>query len=254
MYAVVYKGQPARFENKGVYITADASITWYGDASGGIVKYVDDYKIHEFDSSGTFEVLRLTPFYPKTLDVSILIVGGGGSGNYGGGGGGGQIIITTLGLDIGSYQITIGKSDQDSSCFGLIANKGLPGKTMDYDGGNSGSGMIGGNGNYDKNGGGAGDTENGGNARWTAGYGGHGQTLTFDGSTRSFGGGGGGGSSSTTSTRSYGYDGGGNGGYLGVLSTAGTANTGGGGGGDHAGYGSGSPGGTGVVIIKYRYK
>ena len=58
----------------------------YMTATGGTITTDGDYKVHTFNSSGTFEVTAL----PETPSVAILQVAGGGSGgkgNYGGGGG-----------------------------------------------------------------------------------------------------------------------------------------------------------------------
>ena len=59
------------------------------EATGGIVTEVGDFKIHTFQSPGTFEVTAA----PATETVDYLILAGGGGGSSGGtgssGGGGG---------------------------------------------------------------------------------------------------------------------------------------------------------------------
>jgi hypothetical protein len=97
-----------------------------------------------------------------------------------------------------------------------------------------------------------------------AGNGGCGQTSSINGSPVGRAGGGGGGSKNSPPTPSIGFgkDGGGDGGGppACVSSTAGTANTGGGGGGGNTGgtppatVGNGSAGGSGIVIIRYKFQ
>ena len=105
-------------------------------------------------------------------------------------------------------------------------------------------------------GGGAGGTgSNSGNfPGGTAGNGGNGSASSITGSPVTYaGGGGGGGNPSYTPQGGTGGPGGGGGGGPTAIGSAGTANTGGGGGG--AGNGcAGYAGGSGVVIIKYRYQ
>ena len=84
--------------------------TWIGigqfSATGGILDVTSAvYKIHKFESSGTFQA-----YSAGTVD--ILVVGGGGAGGGGrhaGGGGAGAVIhATSVNITPGSYIITIG--------------------------------------------------------------------------------------------------------------------------------------------------
>jgi hypothetical protein len=77
-------------------------------ASGGdTITYNGQWKIHRFNSSGTFVV---TSFIGASLSIDYLIVGGGGGGgmDMGGGGGGGGVITGSTTLSAGSYPIVVG--------------------------------------------------------------------------------------------------------------------------------------------------
>ena len=54
-------------------------------ATGGVITYSGNYKIHTFTSNGTFTV-------KQNVNAEVLVVagGGGGGGDTGGGGGGGE--------------------------------------------------------------------------------------------------------------------------------------------------------------------
>jgi hypothetical protein len=91
----------------------------------------------------------------------------------------------------------------------------------------------------------------------TAGPGGAGATSNINGTPTERAGGGGGGADgpATCQTGGTGSGGGGNGGKrCGPSNTAGTANTGGGAGGGGAGGSAGLNGGSGIVIIRYKYQ
>jgi hypothetical protein len=82
-----------------------------GTAIGGNITQFNDYNIHTFASSGTFEILT------DQLIVESLIVGGGGgalalSGANGGGGAGGVVYKSSLTMLKGQYVITIGDGGQ----------------------------------------------------------------------------------------------------------------------------------------------
>ena len=103
-------------------------------------------------------------------------------------------------------------------------------------------------------GGGGGATAVGSNGP-PSGNGGAGATTSITASPTAYAGGGGGGSNGKSGTPSGGTGGGGNGGGTGASGAAGTANTGGGGGGG----GNGSPtfggaGGSGIVVIRYKFQ
>ena len=100
-------------------------------------------------------------------------------------------------------------------------------------------------------GGGGATTAGAAAASGCAGNGGTGATSSINGTpTQRAGGGGGGGQAGTAGTAS---GGGGAGGIVAAAGTAGTANTGGGGGGSAPGN-CGSAGGSGIVIIRYKFQ
>jgi hypothetical protein len=76
-------------------------------ATGGVITYVGEWKIHRFNAAGTFTV---TSYAGDSLSVDYTIVGGGGGGgtNIGGGGGGGGVLNGTTVLGPGSYSIGVG--------------------------------------------------------------------------------------------------------------------------------------------------
>jgi hypothetical protein len=112
------------------------------------------------------------------------------------------------------------------------------------DGGNRHSGGCG-------VGGGGGATAVGRTAQCGNSSGGNGATTSINGTPTTFAGGGGGGASFPT--KAGGTGGGGAGGYPGA-GTAGTANTGGGGGGNGPVSSSAGAGGSGIVIIRYKFQ
>ena len=225
-------------------------------ATGGEESTFDNYKLHQFFSSGDLIV-----YEPGWADV--FLVGAGGNGGlpyYGGtgfgystsgGGGGGEVKQTRIYLDRGTYKVTVGSGA--SSIGSLIsAAKGEDGKGID--GGDSGNGFIGGSGHPVGNwgwgcGGGAGASQNGGSVFSAGGNGadgGIGIASDFTGVMKAYAGGGGGGGGHSGGEGKYG---GGNGGCNGA-GEDGQANSGGGGGGaGNAPYGG--AGGTGFVAIKY---
>ena len=88
------------------------------------------------------------------------------------------------------------------------------------------------------------------------GQGGDGATTGINGSNTAFAGGGGGGTYApqNPTIAPGGTGGGGNGGRTGTEATAGTTNTGGGGGGNSSPGGVGTAGGSGIVIIRYKFQ
>lgn len=259
------------------------SKSYFVDASGGTVTTDGDYKIHTFTSSGTFVVTT-------GGDVSCLIVGGGsGSGGpnttYGwsGGGGGGQVKEQNITVSATSYDVSIGAggSGGNSGYYGqqggtssigsvISAIGGIGASTSSSqaadasinDGKNSGNGYIGGlgwhvSGEQATGGGGAGAGANGSSvsSRWWGGVGGAGKLSQITGNY--YGGGGGGANYLAKKTTAGGIGGGGTGGgpTVGYDATDGAANTGGGGGGRYrTGDYKGKSGGSGIVVIKYKYQ
>ena len=261
----------------------------YMIATGGdLVTTSGSYKIHKFTTVGTssftISSIGIAP------SIEYLIVGGGGGGGYvagaydsrGGGGGAGGFRTGSIssGFAVGSYSIIVGSggslnnNGQDSSFLTVISlggGGGGFGSTAAKTGGSGGGGgAIGSGGNF-------------AGAVGTAGQGNSGGGGGTDSSTYRYGGGGGGagsvgvtainsstacvggsGSYSNITGTNTPYAGGGGGGQHaggigggGAGTTTGSANTGGGGGGgfttyQYANY-PGGTGGSGIVIIKYRY-
>jgi hypothetical protein len=300
-------------------------------ATGGVITTVGEYRVHRFNSSGTF---ALSSLRSGSIEVEYVIAAGGGGGgtNMGGGGGGGGVLLGTTILTPGSYTITVGGGGAgapagttgghptvtggnggNSSFNGLTAiGGGWGGVSYNTQGlgihfGNSG-GSGGGSAGYNNDfvapgtyGSGAGTAGQGfrggyqGNAYYSGGGGGAG-AAGADGNNRPDGGagkltgilgrpfyfgGGGGGGSYSLSTGGYGGVGGGGGGALGTAlggrnSVAwgsdggggaccswantpggnGGINTGGGGGGGahYNATNKGGDGGSGIVIIRYKYR
>ena len=241
----------------GDQIVVDTSPT---GATGGTVTYDGRYKIHTFDSSGTDTFTVITE-----IDCSILVVGGGGAGGTvsggiqtSGGGGGGEVIEASRTLIPASYIVSVGgggdkvspgKDGIDSSIYDLTASKGFAPDVLG-DGGDSGGGFSGGaGGDTYTGGGGAGSTQNGdGGTPTDGGDGGAGVTSSISGISLGYGGGGGGGADGP-GVPGDGEDGGGDG-----IASNGTRGGGGGGRTRFPPNATGGKGGTGIVIIRYKYK
>jgi len=237
------------------------------DASGGLITYDGDYKIHMFNVSDNF-IVNIGG------DVSTLIVGGGGGcpGSFGiystGAGGGGQVKQQNITLIPNIYPVIVGLGDHDSIFAGITSNKGQRQPQHDETGATSGSGNVGGNSPYYFiSGGGGGDSHSGYDASTSGkgGDGGEGTHSSISGTDVGYGGGGGGGGylgSWPSFGGGLGIDGGGYGGddntdppNPGHFAQNGSTNTGGGGGSEYqAGGNYATLGGSGVVIIRYKYK
>lgn len=218
--------------------------------TGGSTATLGIYTVRTFTATDTLVVSG------GSLSCDYLVVGGGGAGGtgqfpnnpagYGGGGEGGQVAAGTVVIAAGTYTVTIGGSNQDSSIgalvTGLKGNNGGDGTTTAGAGGTGNPGSDGG----------AGCTIQG---IANAGPGVDGVQSAINGTLTRYGGGGGGGgqyASGTDRVRGLGgLGGGGNGASVNgpVNPQNGTANTGGGGGG---GYDTTvGLGGTGIVILRY---
>jgi len=245
----------------------------YMSGTGGTITTDGSYKVHTFNSSGTF-----TPTIGNLSDgdkVQYLVIagaGGGGSNNAGGGGAGGyrtatDFTVTNTGLTVtvggggagaaGAGAGTVGNDSDFSSINsdgggyggGPTGNPGGPGGS----GGGGAGGTAGGTSTASPNqgndggvgphslgggGGGAGAAASGQN-------GGNGLSSSINSSAVTRAGGGGG----YNPTGGHGTGGTGGGGNAG---TAGTVNTGSGGGADIAS--GGKAGGSGLVIIRYQFQ
>ena len=99
-----------RFNTTTSKLEYHTGTTWLGigefSATGGIVDVSSAvYKIHKFESSGTFQA-----YSAGVVDILVVAGGGaGGGGRHAGGGGGGAVIhATSVTITPGSYIITIG--------------------------------------------------------------------------------------------------------------------------------------------------
>jgi len=261
-------------------------------ATGGTITTDGDYKVNSFTADGTFT--PSANGYVEYLIIGGGGGGGQEGGGPGGGAGGyltGYIPVTAStaysivvgdgGAGGSSGSATRGANGEDSTAFGLTAKGGGGGYTNQnsIDGGGSGAGGSGntaraggsgtaGQGNdggpggdgtwYGGGGGGAGAV--GGTPSGGGGDGGAGLASSITGSSVTRAGGGGGGTHQSGNTSSGGSGGGGAGGDFSCNDTAvaGTANTGSGGGGaggqrDVCGV-PGKAGGSGIVIIRYKFQ
>jgi hypothetical protein len=216
------------------------------------------YTITFLDNGG---ITFLVPLTLTDNDFNALVVGGGGGGgkgsadllNGGGGGAGGEVYYKNLlvyqGIDYGVIVGQGGSAHTQGSPSGfsnIIANGGNVG--------NDGTTFQGGNGGLGTNGGGSGGDGGNNDPVFPATNGVNGTLITINSTANYYGGGGGGGSYYLQPSSSTGGQGGGGGG--GSIPDTGTPNTGGGGGGGN-GNGEfqtyGGPGGSGIVILYFKY-
>jgi hypothetical protein len=304
----------------GSNLTGVTTPTTYMAATGGTITTDGDYKVHSFNSSGTFTVTTLG----TEGTVEYLIVAGGGAGGShagGGAGAGGVLMGTNKAVTAQAYTITVGagggnaSNGSNSSALGLTAiggGRGCDHTPFDAGSGGSGGGATfilsnstgvagagtmgqGNRGGYVRwqntgnhasaGGGGAGDVgETPYHPNDMSGNGGRGAVSYITGSRLFFGGGGGG--ACHTGHAGHGGIGGGGGGACGTTVSgsatghsvgigggqgnndggtpsntaggrggAGGANTGGGGGGGSvSGRDLSGLGGSGIVVIRYRFQ
>jgi len=132
-------------------------------ATGGIVVDTTGYKVHIFNSSGTFAT---TSSWPSGRTIEYLVVAGGGGGYDGGGGAGGLLSASGVtGVSTTNYAVTVGAGGTagtnggNSSLIGAalsvtsIGGGGGGDNADDFNGKNGGSGGGGGVGNGDGYGG-----------------------------------------------------------------------------------------------------
>ena len=278
------------------WLKVGATAITFMSATGGSITTDGDYKVHTFNSSGTF-----TPTVgndPTDGDsVEYLVIAGGGGGGMGttggGAGAGGYKTATGFTVTDTGLTVTVGAGGAGAT---VAASKGVNGSNSVFDsitstgggGGGSGSTPVGATGG---SGGGGGNNGAGGIATpsgqgndgglgvptpvYGGGGGGGAGAVGVDGTTGGGGGNGGAGSSSSitgsavtraggggggTQTLTAGVGGTGGGGdgrnnTAGLDGGAGTVNTGSGGGGQGAGATYfGGAGGSGVVIIRYKFQ
>ena len=244
-------------------------------ATGGTITTDGDYKVHTFNSTGTFAVTSVSGM---GVVEYLVIAGGGGSASIGGGGGGAGGYRTGIGFAVSeqNYTVTVGaggaqNTSGSNSVFSTItsigggrgASSSASAAAVGGSGGGGGRDSVAsaagtaGQGNaggvgifaasaYGGGGGGGAGAVGAAGTSSAGGAGGAGLASSITGSSVYRAGGGGGG---TYNGASVGAGGNGGGGSAGV----GTANTGGGGGAANNN-GAGSAGGSGVVIIRYRFQ
>jgi hypothetical protein len=282
-------------------------------ATGGTITTDGDYKVHTFNSSGTFTITDAgSAGGSNTFDV-LIVAGGGGGGsiNAGGGGAGGYNYQTGISAVVQAYTVTIGGGGPGSPGGPLSGGTplGTDGTNTDFTGqtsavgggrggqyqdgvvaGNAKDGQPGGSGggagnrattgvggtgtvgqgndgglaaNSSPYGGGGGGGSNAAGLDATpgtggaAGNGGDGTLNSITGGAVVYSGGGGGGTYPSYVAGTGGLGGGGAGGAGNGNGINGTANTGGGGGAGGYAAPNGSlagNGGSGVVIVRYKFQ
>lgn len=92
-------------------------------ATGGVITDHGEWRIHRFNSSGTF---TLSSLIGSSLHVEYLIVGGGGGGgmDMGGGGGGGGFLSGKHVIGPGSYTVTVGAGGTGAPAAGTNGQPG----------------------------------------------------------------------------------------------------------------------------------
>lgn len=261
-------------------------------ATGGTITTDGDYKVHTFNSSGTFTITDAGGAGSNTFDVLIVAGGGGGASGLasvthgGGGGAGGYVYSTGVTAVVQAYTATVGAGGAGgaSSSGSAGTNSSFTGQTSAVGGGGGGTGNNVGGGNGGSGGGGAGGGNPGGGGTGTAGqgtaggaglsanpftggggggagvagssvngFGGDGLSNSITGSATFYAGGGGG--NGNDPTHGQGGQGGGGNGFTNLPGDPGTANTGGGGGGGYATANQpGGTGGSGVIIVRYKFQ
>ena len=222
-------------------------------ASGGTESTTGNFKIHKFTGPGTFAVSNAglgTPCAPSNVDYLVVGGGGAGGGRYGGGGGQGAAGVAGGSGGGGSWNPSSGASGGSGNTPPVTPPQGS----------NGGQGH--GPASPYATAGGGGATEGGPNAfpsPPTAGRGGAGATSSICGSPISYSGGGGGsgeGAHGVTAGAGSPCGSGTAGSSSNTPASSGAANRGGGGG---AAYYPGpssvsGTGGSGVVIIRYKFQ
>jgi len=278
--------------SSGVTVTINLIAALYVTATGGTVTTDGDYRIHTFTSSGTFTVSDSGNTQGSNTLECCLIAGGGsgGSDNQGGGGGGGGGFLyqSSISPSVTSYSVVIGAGgasggDTDGGTqgpgypgtnttgFGYTAIGGGEGagsnkwrvngaggsggggtSSMGGGSGTTGQGYAGGSANAYNAGGGGGANGAGGS---TGGAGGAGKPNPITGSTAGASGyfsGGGGAATDGSATGAGGIGGGTSGVNNSAASASSPANSGGGSGGTENA--RGGLGGSGIVVIRYKFQ
>jgi hypothetical protein len=271
---------------------SEVNVQLFVTATGGTITTCGDFKIHTFTGPGSFVVsCGGNPLGSTEVDY-LVVAGGGGTGNGGGGAGGYRTSFpggTKISTPATTYPITVGGGGTASpgytngspSIFSTITSaggghaglsctaNGNPGGSggggsglnnltagtgntppvSPPQGNNGGAGIVGTSGNRPGGGGGGAGAVGTAGTPGQGGPGGAGSANSITGSSVTYAGGGGGGTFSQAGTGGTGgVGGGGTGGSAGGAGTAGTVNTGGGGGGNS------TAGGSGIVVIRYKFQ
>jgi len=223
------------------------------------VEYSNGYYTITFLDNGG--ITFLVPLTSGDDDFNALVVGGGGSGgksssdltNGGGGGAGGEVIYNALSVDKNiNYNAIVGQGglpngQGNKSSFSTIVSNG--GNV-----GNDATNSTSGNGGLGVNGGGSGGDGGTYSSSVAATNGKNGTQITINSTMKFYGGGGGGGSYDQQASSSIGgLSGGGGGGFNTDIATSNTGGGGGGGNGNGLSQRNGGPGGSGIVILNFRY-
>jgi hypothetical protein len=259
------------------------------DVASPVPTNIGGWRTHTYTTTGTS---GFSPAATGVVEVLVVAGGGGGGPGEGGGAGAGGLIYNTSYAVVANqqYTVTVGaggatSTNGSNSVFGPLTaiGGGFGGSVNNNNAGNGGSGGGGGRtssvwtyggmgvvgqgnaggtgnpnlANYPAGGGGGAGSPGGDGvgAGTKSGPGGDGLQLAISGMPIWYAGGGGG-AASTSNTLiagNGGLGGGGAGGTSAAAGNNGTANTGGGGGGAGQGSATGGTGGSGIVIVRYRY-
>ena len=260
----------------------DNNISSFGDlpnpylvVRGGTITTDGDFQIHTFTTVGTSSLFvdELAQI-PANNEIEYLVIGGGGGGtnlnasdrtNGGCGGGAGEVLTGSVNATtIGSFNVIVGggglgsgvsktgaqdsagQNGSGSSVFSIVADPGEG--SPKSRGGNSGNGFPGAADDNNQGGGGGGAAQGG-----SVINGGNGFSSSITGIATFYGGGGAAYDSNPPTTGSAGLGGGG----IADSFQAGDGENGKGGGGGGASPGIGAfagNGGSGVVILRYRFQ
>jgi hypothetical protein len=252
----------------------DVLVISYYVATGGTITTDGDYKIHTFTSSDSFDVTVVPLTSPENNIEYLIVAGGGGAinapGTGSGAGGGGGFLTGNTTVSTGTYSVVIGAGGAAVTSPSAVTNNGGNSSALGFTAiGGGGSGRDGSkNGKSGGSGGGAYFYPGTGGAG-TPGQGNNGGNAAFPGSGGGSGGGGGAGGaggivnagagrlSPLSGVATY-YGGGGAGINVGTQapSTTGSGRNTTGDGQPNSGQGAtaGASGGSGIVILKYKYQ
>ena len=261
--------------------------------TGGTITTDGNFKVHTFTGSSQFVISDLDAVIGNTVEYLVVAGGGGGGANSHGAGGGAGGYLTTSNFSVTSqaYTITVGAGGNGGTAPGGPGNVGensVFSTITALGGGFGGRGATGGNGgsggggswtfaaglgtagqgnngssgkssapNYPGGGGGGAGAVGGASTSTVAGAGGAGVSndIKITGTNVFYAGGGGGGSYNGGTIGAGGTGGGGDGATQTDVPSNGDDNFGGGGGGaGGVNVVAGANGGSGVVIIRYRFQ